>query len=105
MRINALEKEIVKQIILALKAEGVGWCVKVHGGPYQVSGIPDILAIAPATGRFIGIEVKRPGVGRLTELQAAQIQKINDAGGVAGVAYGTEEALNFLRIADGRKMG
>ena len=102
---NALEKEIVKQIIRALKSEGVGWCVKVHGGPYQASGIPDILAIAPATGRLVGIEVKRPGVGRLTELQAAQIQKINDAGGVAGVAYGTEDALNYLRIADGRKMG
>ncbi|NLX26838.1 MAG: VRR-NUC domain-containing protein, partial [Lentisphaerae bacterium] len=96
---NLLEREIVKQIICTLKAEGVGWCVKIHGGPYQASGIPDILAIAPATGRLIGIEVKLPGAGRLTELQAAQIRKINEAGGVAGVAHGPDDALRYLRLA------
>jgi len=74
--------------------------LKTHGGPHQASGLPDIICIAPGTGRLVGIEVKRPGVGRLTELQALQISRINSAGGVAGVAYDTEDALNLVRTAD-----
>ena len=90
-----LEKVVVAGIMRAFKLRGV-WAVKTHGGPYQASGLPDILAVAPETGRFLGIEVKRPGVGRLTELQKATLSRINAAGGVAGVAYSVEDALELL---------
>ena len=100
-----LEKTIVAAIVKALKAAGVTWLIKTHGGPFQGSGLPDILAIAPATGRLVGIEVKRPRVGRLTALQAAQIERINQAGGVAGVAYGTADALNLFGLANGDNFG
>ena len=95
-----LEKTIVQQIVKALKEQGVSWCIKTHGGPFQAAGIPDILAIAPMTGRLLGIEVKRPRVGRLTALQAAQIEKINGSGGVAGVATSVDEAISLLREAN-----
>ncbi len=95
-----LEKSIVSDIVRALKAAGVKWVIKTHGGPYQRTGIPDIILIAPRTGRFVGIEVKRPKLGVLSDLQAAQIDKINRSGGVAGVAYGREDALEILKQAE-----
>ena len=99
---SPLEKTIVAAIMRALKARGVRWMLKTHGGPYQASGLPDIIAIAPGTGRFLGIEVKRPG-GRVTDLQKATLARINEAGGVAGVAYCTEDALALLMRASGEE--
>jgi hypothetical protein len=96
-----LEKTIVAAIMRALKERGV-WAVKTHGGQYQVSGLPDIIAIAPGTGRFLGIEVKRPGVGRLTDLQKITLSRINEHGGIAGVAYSVEDALQLLDQANRR---
>lgn len=96
-----LERVIVARIVKALKKYGVQWVWKTHGGPYQTSGVPDILCIAPKSGRFIGIEVKRPnGYGKATELQLAQIEKINSAGGVAGIATCEEEALELVKRAE-----
>lgn len=95
-----LEKAIVNKIRDALKAKGVKWIMKTHGSPYQQSGIPDLLCIAPRTGRFVGIEVKRPnGTWKVTELQKKQIDLIREAGGVAGVATSVEEALFLLNEA------
>lgn len=93
-----LEKTIVSAIMRVLKARGVRWLIKTHGGPYQAAGLPDIIAIAPGTGRLLGIEVKRPG-GRLTDLQRATLARINEAGGVAGVAFGVDDALALLERA------
>jgi hypothetical protein len=95
---SPLEKTVVAAIMRALKARGVRWLIKTHGDPYQAAGLPDIIAIAPGTGRFLGIEVKRPG-GRLTDLQKATLARINAAGGVAGVAFGVEDALALLEQA------
>ena len=58
--------------------------------------MPDIILIAPG-GRFVGLEVKRPRLGRLTELQKAMIRRMNECGGYACVVYGVadvEVALN-----------
>lgn len=92
-----LERTIVAQIVAALKRAGVGWCIKTHGGAFQGAGLPDILAIAPATGRLVGIEVKRHKLGKLTELQKSQLARIEAAGGVAGVATSADEALSILQ--------
>lgn len=92
-----LEKTVVNQIRAALKAAGVKWIMKTHGSPYQQSGVPDLLCIAPGSGRLVGIEVKRPnGTWKVTELQKQQIALIREAGGVAGVATSVEEALALL---------
>lgn len=95
-----LEKAVVNKIRDALKVAGVKWIIKTHGSPYQQSGIPDLLCIAPGTGRLVGIEVKRPhGTWKVTELQKKQIALIREAGGVAGVATNVEEALSLLNEA------
>lgn len=95
-----LEKAVVNKIRDALKAAGVMWIMKTHGSPYQQAGVPDLLCIAPCTGRLVGIEVKRPhGTWKVTELQKKQIELIREAGGVAGVATSVEEALSLLAEA------
>lgn len=95
-----LEATIVSAIIKALKAQGVIFILKTHGGAYQMAGLPDLILIAPRVGRFVGIEVKRPVLGVTSELQKAILRKINRAGGYGCVAYCVEEALEFLRKAD-----
>ena len=49
------------------------------------------------TGRFLAIECKRPGGGRLSLAQKERIADINRKGGVAFVAHSGEEALAKLK--------
>lgn len=79
--------------------------LKVHGGPYQEAGIPDILVVVD--GRFIGLEVKRrrPGESdsaardRATAQQRAMLARMEAAGGVARVVLSEDEALAAIREA------
>ena len=78
---------------------------KVHGGPYQEAGIPDLVACIE--GRFVGIEVKekkqgesvQAAYGRATPLQLRQIELIEQAGGSAGVAISLEDCLEIIEQA------
>lgn len=74
-----------------------GWYVKIWGGGYQKSGIPDILACV--NGYFVGIEVKAQD-GKPSELQLLNVQRINDAGGFAFVLYPSKFA-EFKAFIDG----
>lgn len=49
---------------------------------FGVKGQSDILGILPGSGRFLAIEVKRPG-NRPTADQVAFLMRVNDAGGIA----------------------
>lgn len=60
----------------------------------QQRGVPDLVCCVD--GLFVAMEVKRPGVGRLTDLQALTIERIRDAGGVAEVVTSVEEAAAVL---------
>ena len=73
---------------------------KIHGGPYQTAGIPDILLCFD--GVFLGIELKRPG-GRLTPLQNVTLQRIRAAGG-EGLVITTDTPVDeaIRRIHDAR---
>ena len=81
------------------------WVVKISGGPYQTSGIPDLLCVVQ--GVFIGLEVKavRPGeteehaANRLTLRQEAVIGKINAAGGSAYLVLSVDDAMRAVRAA------
>lgn len=84
---NKLEKHIENQIKRYLDRIGV-WYMKVHGSMYQKAGVPDIIACV--NGKFVGIEVKRPG-GIVSPLQQLNIDDINRCGGVAFVAYSVED--------------
>ena len=95
-----LEATIVSDIKDGLKAIGVRFIVKTHGSIFQVAGLPDLILIAPRVGRFVGMEVKRPVYGVVSELQKAILRKINQAGGYGCVVCGVDEAQEFLRKAD-----
>lgn len=100
------ENGVVAEIVRAINREyPTAWFFKVHGGPYQEAGIPDLLGCVE--GLLFGIEVKfqRPheskeaARGRATPGQRRQIARINRAGGAAGVALNAEEALDIIRRA------
>lgn len=73
---------------------------KVHGGPYQRAGVPDLIACLD--GKFIGLEVK-VGNNQATALQAQTLEKIRQAGGTAGVVRSVEEAVELVEEALGTR--
>lgn len=97
------ETGLVKQITAAIKKKyPYSWVMKVHGGPMQVAGIPDLIIIVH--GCVIGAEVKhrKPGEseeharGRATPIQLAQIEKLRKAGATAGVVLSTQETFDLI---------
>lgn len=73
-----LETSIQSATLKKLRALPNSWWFKIHD--FFTAGIPDILGLYQ--GRFIGIEIKKPGE-RPTPLQARIISKINKCGGIA----------------------
>ncbi len=86
-----MEKHIVKKIKTKLEAEGY-WVMKIHGGPYQMAGLPDLLAIRE--GKSYWVEVKQPGK-KATPLQERTLIKLRKYGCRAGVATNVEEAMEI----------
>lgn len=90
------EYRIVQNIKKLIRSRG-GWVVKIHGGPYQDAGTPDLLACYK--GRFISIEVKTArGVTRL-EQRAAQ-KAISASGGYALITHLIGEVADVLDEID-----
>ena len=56
---------------------------------YGCKGSPDIIGLTPS-GRFIGVECKF-GKGKLTELQEAFGERIEDSNGIFIVAYSVDD--------------
>ena len=111
------ESTIQKQIQLALSEAGCliwrnetgnFWAGKqLHRAGEQVTlanarmvpcglckGSSDLVGLDPA-GRFLAVEVKTPS-GRPSKEQLNFIQRVNDAGGIAGIARSPEEALDLI---------
>lgn len=84
----------IKRYLDQLESKGKAWHMKVHGSMYQRSGVPDIIGCI--NGRFVGIEVKRPG-GVVSKLQEYHIAQINKTGGAAFVAYSLDDVKENLR--------
>lgn len=76
-----------------------GFCRKISQGVYAEAGIPDLLFIYE--GHYFGFEVKRPLVGRLSDIQRRTIRLIEKAGGTAAVVRWPEEAIKT--VEDWRK--
>ena len=89
---NITEKSIENQIKKYLVINKI-YHYKVHGNGFQRSGIPDIIACI--NGRFVGIEVKKPG-GIVSNLQKINIAEINKSNGVGIVVYSFEEAKQVI---------
>lgn len=58
-------------------------------------GSSDLVGIQASTGRFFAIEVKTMK-GRVSKEQQKFIDHVNKAGGIAGVARSTQDALELL---------
>ena len=83
------ERALTDRILRHLRALPRSWWFKVKGGSGQQAGIPDIVGCIG--GRFVAIEVKRPGK-RPTKLQGHVMGLIREAGGAVGVARSVEDA-------------
>lgn len=69
--------------------------MKIHGGPFQVRGLPDIIGCYK--GRFVGLEVKRPSrENTLTAAQGHALDLIAKAGGISGLVTSAEEAVALV---------
>ena len=93
-----LEKDIVaaiKRYLATLGEDVFFW--KEHGGPYGVSGVPDIICCYK--GRFLGLEAKLPG-GTLTALQERALERINRAGGIARRVESVDDVRDVIAQAD-----
>jgi hypothetical protein len=73
------------------------WWMKVHGGPYQIAGVPDLLGCVE--GNFIALEVKMPDGDPPTKIQKQQMKRIKRAEGYACVVTSEEEAVRAVRSA------
>jgi len=67
------------------------WAVKFPGVLRR--GVPDVLVCY--RGRFVAIEIKRPGQSP-TKLQCAVIEQIQDAGGVAKVVTSVSDVRRVV---------
>jgi hypothetical protein len=76
--------------------------VKIHGGPYQTAGLPDLVVIV--NGRAYGFEVKKQRLGesaehaygRATLPQQKRLADLRRAGGIGAVVLSVEEVLALL---------
>lgn len=91
------EGKVKKKVVDVLKKYEVYYFFPATGG-YGRSGVPDIICCA--RGRFLAVECKAGG-GNPTALQAREIERINDAGGIAVVVRDTDVHLleKFLKDA------
>ena len=89
-----LESAITAQIQRYLARVSGWWGFKVQGGGAQMRGVPDIVGCY--CGLFVGFEVKRPEVGKLSELQKHRIDQIIAAGGRAFVVHDAAEVKQAL---------
>lgn len=97
-----LESVVKAQIRAALVETGV--CCWVHNVDNRNLstglglGVSDLICIVPPHGRFLAIEVKRPG-GKPSDDQLRWLAVVRKFGGVSGVATCVEQALDLLKEA------
>jgi hypothetical protein len=89
------EAAIQNKILLYLNNQPGTWAVKFPAVLQR--GLPDIVGCVH--GRFMGLEVKRPGRD-VTPLQAVTLAKIRRAGGLTAVAHNVEEVKTVLAERD-----
>lgn len=100
------EKAIEIQIRVALAAADV--MVMKHNVDHRATfgrglglGVADLICVVPPLGRFLAIEVKRPGYSPsdVRDDQQRWLRTVTRYGGIAGVASSVEEAMRLVAIA------
>lgn len=88
------ETRIVEKVRRALVEAYKGIYVrKIHGNPYQHSGIPDLVGCVHRL--FFGLEVKTED-GKPSTIQLLEGRAIEDSGGIFAVVRSPEEAVQVL---------
>lgn len=96
------ESSLQAKCLVALRARGGWWQRKSGHSPYENSGIPDIYGCYE--GRFIGIELKRPGAKRgATKTQLLMLQSMAEAGAECVLADTIAEVMAVLDRLDHEK--
>lgn len=91
------ESRLQLRIRHALEGQFPGsWWMKVHGGPFQPAGVPDLFGVVG--GRAVFVEVKLP-TGRVSRIQWATMKRLGDAGAIVAVATSVDEAVTQVRAA------
>lgn len=80
-----------------LKSSVGGKWVKVHGGPFQEAGLPDLDGVV--TGLSFRFEVKEPIEGAPSELQLAQLEEYRKAGAIACIVETSSQAVALVKAA------
>lgn len=97
------EKNVQKRIEKAIAERYPNaWIFHPVGSPYQMTGVPDILALVQ--GHLFGLEVKhqKPGESlehaksRASPAQLLQLKRIKAAGGYGDVVTSVEESLDLI---------
>jgi len=86
------ETRLVGRVKSALLAgfPGSFW-FKVHGGPFQQAGLPDLIGCVQ--GRFLALEVKHPDQSHpVSAIQQEILRLLTEAGAVAAVVESVDEA-------------
>jgi hypothetical protein len=90
------EAEVTREVKRYLDSLTCCWYFKVHGGPLQLAGVPDIVGVH--RGRFFAIELKEenPNGRKSTRLQEKRMQDIRDAGGIAFLARSVSDVQAII---------
>jgi len=92
------ESDLVKDIVASILKTYGGFALKVHGGRYQRTGIPDILYWF--NGHSFAFEVKLDEAKYdVTALQKVKLSKLSGVGVHVAVVTSVQEALEFIDIS------
>lgn len=100
------ETRLVNEIRKAIRREWDNSVVeKIHGGPYQSAGLPDLLVIV--NGHVVGLEVKaqrraeteEDAARRVTRIQEATLNQWRLAGASVAVVTSVKQATSVVRRA------
>jgi len=100
-----LESSIKAQIRAAVIADGcLCWVHNVDNRALFTGlglGTSDLICVVRPNGRFLGIEVKRPGYApsRVNDNQRKWLAVVREFGGISGIATNVAEALALVREA------
>jgi hypothetical protein len=87
------ESKLSTAIMKKWRAMGA-FCYKVHGGEFQMSGIPDISGVYK--GHSVWCETKMPG-NKTSLVQDVRINQLRKAGAHVVVAYNVADAADVIK--------
>jgi hypothetical protein len=89
------ESRLQQRIKKRLLAEVGGKWIKLHGGPFQEAGQPDLIGCVD--GWFFGFEVKIPGRGKPSPLQLVTLAEWREEGAICCIVENSEEAISVVQ--------